>query len=90
MQEMREKIQSCYSITKTMKMKFHQQKSFVKRIQERLKKHTKEQDEIKQEMKTENEKLTDRVRELEPFQTSHNQQKHRITKLQVSIGCASI
>ena len=67
-----------------MKMKFNQQKSFVKRVQEKLKKHTTEQDTIKQDLTTENEKLTNRVRELESFQTSHKQQKHRITKLQVS------
>ncbi|XP_066915412.1 uncharacterized protein [Clytia hemisphaerica] len=80
--EIREKIQSCYSISKTLKQKFQHQKSFVRKAQEKIKKQSHEQESFKEELSSENEKLTHHIHKLEKNRTIHEEDRKRIAHLQ--------
>lgn len=65
LQEVREKIQVCYSISKTLKQRFQEQKLLIKKAQDRIKKQLREFNEHKEYDSERNEEQLRQINALE-------------------------
>ena len=82
--EMREKIQTCYSISKTLKAKFQQQRVAIKKAQERFKRQVRDQKALEEESSNERDEREKTMEMLEKEKKENREQKRQISVLQVS------
>lgn len=87
--ELRDKLQSCYSISKTLKQRFQQQKLLIRKAQERIKNQIQELNECKEINAKESEVNKCKVDDLERSKKESNkvvlEQKRKLACLQVRL-----
>jgi hypothetical protein len=84
LREMREKIQTCYSIFKTLKLKFQQQRVTIKKAQERIQRLLSDKKTLEEESKNEKHEQEKTIEYLEEKNKESKEQKRHISTLQVS------
>lgn len=87
--DLRDKLQTCYSISKTLKQRFQQQKLLIKKAQERIKGQLQQFNDYKENHAVESKESQERVDELERSKKKSDsvamEQKRKVAVLQVSI-----
>ena len=79
MDELRNSLQSCYSISNTLKQRFKQQKTLIKKAQERIRKQIQEFNDYKEEQVTKNTEMECKNTEME---SKNNEMKRTCEELE--------